>query len=116
MTAQLINYTSQFKSQNSHDVGVVCVHGMDRNILILRKLSEPYRRADGKLGRYELEYRWLSVECEHAEDEAWACVQGSEFTFWLVKELKDLPKLIKKEEMSPHELGEINLFNYFNLF
>lgn len=47
------------------------------NVLIMRKLDEPWERFDKKKARWELEYRWLSGE------QAELCeVKGNEFSFW----------------------------------
>ena len=58
----------------------------EKNVLILRKLDSPIKRFDGKMARYEIEYRWLSQDDVH-------CVLGNEFTYWMKKEIdmgKDL--------------------------
>ena len=75
-----INYTHAFPNS-------ISAEGNANNVLILRKLEKPVRRGDGKYASYEIEYRWLSVSCQNKDDEAWACTQGSEVTYWLKSEL-----------------------------
>lgn len=91
----MIDYTSEFDC--------VRAEGNDKNVLILRKLDKPFKRIDGKMGSYELEYRWLSQSCQTEKDQAWACVQGQEFTYWQSKEIK-------------RALAGKSLFDCFNLF
>jgi hypothetical protein len=83
--------------------------GKGGNVLILSKLDQPFQRFDGKKAIYQLDYRWLSVDCEHESDQAWACVQGSEYTYWQRKEIEGLLKNIAKDK-------DANLFDRFNLF
>lgn len=82
--------------------------GQGANFLSISKLDEKFKRADGKLAQYELNYRWLSCECNNENDEAYVCVLGSEFTYYQRKELDALFKQIKT--------GKVNLFELFNLF
>jgi hypothetical protein len=81
----------------------IAAQGKGRNVLILSKLDEPKKRFDGKMAHYELEHRWLSETCEDERDQAWACVQGQDFTFWQHKEIKQA-------------LKSDNLFEHFDLF
>jgi len=66
--------------------GVVKAEQQGNNVLILRKLAIPRQTSDGKLGSYELEYRWLSWGATSIHD-----VLGSEFSLWQSNEL-DLNK------------------------
>lgn len=95
----MVNYSASFPN-------ALAVHGNEQNVLMLHKLDRPYRRIDGKMATYELEYRWLSVECQEESDEAWCCVQGSELTFWQRKEI----------DIDAVKSGRKSLFDIFNLF
>ena len=88
-----------------HMSRVICAHGKDRNMLILRKLRNPYKRPDGKVVGYEIEYRWLSRDV--TEPEACACVMGYEFSYWLLTELIETGFDID---------NPTNLFDHFDLF
>lgn len=91
----MIDLTEKFDCEKAH--------ALDKNVLILRKLDNPVKRFDGEKALYELEYRYLSKDVTNDKDESWVCVEGNDFTFWTVKEIK--------------ELGEIsNLFEHFNLW
>lgn len=116
MSTQMIDYTSEYKDNNSFDTAVLYVQGKGSNVLILRELDTPFRRSDGKRGKFELEHRWLSQRCANEADQAWCCVQGSEFTYWMVKELPELMKLIKKDQASSVSAVDVDLFEHFNLF
>ena len=70
----IIDVSDQFKCLKAEQRGA--------DVLILRELDSPIQRMDGKRGRYELEYRWLSNP-RHL-----CCVQGNEFTFWLASEIR----------------------------
>lgn len=98
----VIDYTQSFKD-------AVIAQGKKDNVLIIRKLDKPFKRFDGKLGRYEVEHRWLSCLCEKESDQAWACTQGAEFTYWQRKEIKTLLESIKKG-------GYVNVFEHFSIF
>lgn len=93
---ETIDYSMAFPS-------ALRAEGKGRNVLILRELSLPdvqIKRLDGEKADWELEHRWLSRNCEHSRDEAWACVQGNEFTYW------------KEGELDPDK----SLFDQVNLF
>ena len=92
-----INYIDSFKD-------ALMAEGKNRNVLILHKLDKPFKRFDGKLALYELEYRWLSCDCQHSKDEAFVCVLGNEFTYWQEKEIKAVLS------------GKSTLFDFFQLF
>lgn len=97
----VVDYTSCFPDS-------LLVQGHEENVLMLSKLDQPFRRADGKRASYELAYRWLSTDCQHEDDQAWACVQGSEVTYWQEREIRSLLARIKR--------GGANLFQQFNLY
>lgn len=97
----IIDYTQQF-------VDCLAAHGKDKNVLILYQLDVPRKRLDGKLGGFFLEHRWLSKPCEKPDDQAWACVQGSDHIILMKKEIKDVLKALKN--------GTLNLFEHFDLF
>lgn len=99
--SEVIDYTHCFSDS-------LLVQGKESNVLMLFKLDRPFKRCDGKLASYELSYRWLSTDCQHDSDQAWACVQGSEVTYWQEKEIRSLLRQIKR--------GSANLFNRFTLF
>jgi len=82
----------------------LAAQGRDNNFLMLTRLDELFEAFDGKYYRYQLNYRWLSRDCERENDEAWACVKGSENTYWNASEIPDA--LAKGA----------NLFDCFNLF
>ena len=52
------------------------------NVLILRRLQNSIRRSDGRMARYELEYRWLS------DPRYVVCVRGNEFSYWQAREIE----------------------------
>lgn len=103
----------------SHENGVIdysqafpnalLAQGNEDHFLALYRLDDPFKRADGKSARYELHYRWLSQECQREDDQSWACVQGSELTYWQRNEIDRLMRTLK-------ERGEANLFEHFFLF
>lgn len=101
----VIDYTEDF----SEHVGIdfVIAQGSGRNFISIVKLETPIKRLDGKKASYELGYRYLSTDCENSKDQAWACVLGSEQTFWQAKEIKKLLADMKK--------GDVNVFDYFNI-
>lgn len=70
-----------------HMSRVICAHGRGKNMLIMRKLLNPYKRADGKRVSYEIEYRWLSKDV--TEPEAHVFVMGYEFSYWSRREIKE---------------------------
>lgn len=102
----LINYTEKMIELGVNgSEGLIKAQGNDKNVLLLRKLDDRIKRADGKLAGYELEHRWLNAECENEDDEAFVCVMGSDLTYWQRKEIKVI--LDNKDS---------NLFDHFNLF
>lgn len=94
----MIDYSSSFPE-------AVAAQGEGRNVLILRKLDEGFERGDGKRGRYELEYRWLSQTCNTPKDEAWACVLGQDYTYWQFTEIRNFLRSKRR-----------NLFKYFKFW
>lgn len=91
------------------DGTLLLAQGYDTHFLALIKLDAPYQRLDGKLGRYAVIYRHLSVPCTHALDEAWCCVRSDEYTYWLTREIRPLLQEIKADRPA-------DLFDYFHLF
>jgi hypothetical protein len=83
----LVNYLPAFQHFNPSDNSSI-MQGKGRNVLRLEKLDAPHTRADGKRVSYQLEYRWLSTDCEHPDDEAFVCVMGNEFSYYSAKELR----------------------------
>ena len=95
---EIIDYTEEIH-------GCVAAEGRGKEVLILRKLETPVQRVDREYADYVLEYCWLSGWCENSGDQAWACVQGNEFSYW------------KQNEISPDVLdGRTSLFDEFRLF
>lgn len=92
-----IDYTEQFND-------VIIAQGKGRNVLILRKLDNKFKRFDGKLAIYQLEHRWLSCDCQNEKDEAFVCVLGNDFTYWQQKEIKSVLS------------GKVEMFDFFKLF
>lgn len=95
----IVNYMLAFPE-------AIAAQGKGLNVLILTQLQVPFKRFDRKLGEYELEHRWLSQECQEENDQAWACVQGSDLTFWLKKEF----------DLAAITTGSKTLFDLFRLF
>lgn len=95
----LIDYTDHVQGS----IDALMVHGQGKNVLILRKLDTPMKRFDGKQALYEIEHRWLSQECARENDQAWACVQGQDFTYW---QRKEIAGILKSGDM----FGNLNLF------
>lgn len=101
-TEAFVDYGSEFPE-------ALIAQGQDSNFIRIVELDEPFRRADGKKASYEVEYRWLSAQCKNENDQAWACVQGNEFTYWQAAEIKPL--------LTQLEAGEDPcVFDHFNLF
>lgn len=97
---EVVDLTSVFPN-------AIAAEAKEKNVLILEKLPEPYRRFDGVKANYRLEYRWLSSPVKHDRDGHWNSVMGSENTYFTEKELQDiLPRLRQG----------ISLFDNFNLF
>ena len=88
---------------------LLLAQGRDTHFLALVKLAEPYRRLDGKLGRYCVVYRYLSVSCADSLDEAWCCVRSDEYTYWLNHEIRPLLNALKVGQ-------SVDLFDHFNIF
>lgn len=99
----LVDYYEDFANENA-----VIAQGQGSNFIVIRKLDKLFRRGDGKKALYELEYRWLSQECRNERDQCWACVQGSEFSYWQRKEIESLLRKIQK-------VGDVNVFDHFFL-
>lgn len=105
----IVDYTEQFSKTYSCQ-NVVIAQGKDANFLALHKLEEPYKRADGKKGYYQLEYRWLSEACERETDQAYACVSGQDRIYLTKKEANSVLNDLNKNP------EHFSLFNHFNLF
>ena len=96
MTADLpkiIDYSESFPD-------ALKAEGRGQDVLILYQLDTPRRNISGHICRYELTHRWLSVVCADDEDQAWACVKGSDYTLWT------------KRQIDP----ETSLFDQFNFW
>jgi hypothetical protein len=87
MEDEIIDVSDKFK-------GCIAAEMRGLNVLILRRLKEPFQRFDGKVAMYELEYRWLSRPDV-------CCVLGNEFTYYQGQEIRGWEKK--------------NLFNAFQL-
>ncbi len=79
----MVNYIDSFPN-------ALLAQGLNESVLIVTKLDAPVKRFDGKRVSFQMEHRWLSETCQSSDDEAWACVQGSDFTYWSATELKAL--------------------------
>ena len=108
--SDIVNYTRDVRESLS-SCNVLLAQGIGGNFLCLTRLDEVVKRADGKLARFELDYRWLSTNCESANDEAWVCVQGSEITYWQQKEVKGL-----LNELKNNGVNAVNIFDHFQLW
>jgi len=101
----VIDYTEHFLPHPLFDnFTTLKAQGKKDNVLILKKLDKSIKRVDGKMARYSLENRWLSTECENTEDEAYVCVQGSDFTYWQSKEIKEILSNLKTTDLFEHFL------------
>ncbi|MFY0990981.1 hypothetical protein [Halomonas sp. C05BenzN] len=98
----LVDYSESFQA-------ALIAQGKGSNFLSLTRLDEPYERFDGKRASYELNYRWLSTDCQEEDDQAWACVQGAECTYWQHKEITKLLRQLKRHD-------DVDLFEHFDLF
>jgi len=94
-----INYKKAFPDS-------IVAEGNGKNFLKLQKLDTLVKRLDGQKVPYVIEYRWLSVECQNENDEAWACCQGVDFTYWSESELP----------INKIKDGTIQLFDVLSLF
>lgn len=104
----IVNYTEDFN--RCYDDDAMLVQGRKDAVLILRKLAIPVKRNDGKKAHFELECRFLSIECATDTDQAYACVTSNDYTYWQNKEISKLLKEIKVNDES------LNIFEHFNLF
>lgn len=98
--SQLVDYTESFPE-------AILAQGKATNFLSMQKLDAPIRRADGKRASYALDHRWLSETCLEETDQAWACVQGADYTYWQRKEIEGLLRQINS--------GEVDIFDHFSL-
>lgn len=102
MTEDVIDYTEQFNAAYGADC--LAVHARGTEVLVLSsRLERPRKRVDGRLGAFELENRWLSQPAVHPDDQAFACVQGSDYCLVSVAEgLKIRRGLEKGETLFDH--------------
>jgi hypothetical protein len=105
----LINYIDTFPQT------VSLAQGKDIHFVSLEKLPEPYKRADGKRVSYLLHYRELSVTANADNDEAWACVNCSGYTYWSAKELKELGVSIGRNG-NIHIPDGYDIFEHIHIF
>ncbi len=98
----VLDFTDEISK--AYGVEVDRAEGKGRNVLILNRLDRPFKRVDGKIASYMLEHRWLSCDVERKQ--SWACVQGSDATFWTNREIKNLGALTPEK----------SLFDCFRLF
>ncbi|MCD6318950.1 hypothetical protein J7M02_07785 [Candidatus Aerophobetes bacterium] len=95
-------------SQHFTHLKEAIAQGEGKNFLLLFKYGS-VKRLDGKIGEWVVEYRWLSTECRHEDDEAYVCVEGSDETIWTEEELRKLG-------LEDLKRGKITLFDMFYLF
>ena len=65
--------------------GALRAEGRDTELLVLYLLTTPrmiWVNGKKRPCRYELEHRWLSQPCQDERDQSWACVEGSQVTYW----------------------------------
>lgn len=105
----VVEYTAPFQKWSGSE-NLLLAQGKGSEFLAIYRLEKPMKlRVDGKAALYEVVSRSLSRRCEHEDDEAWACVEGSEVSYWQRKELGDgLIKSIDK--------GTANLFEHFRMY
>lgn len=84
---EVIDYTSEYRDPYSNG-DVMAAHGRWKDFFVLIDLGDNrVKRADGKKGRYLLRDLSLSVVCEHSRDEAFACVQANDWSYWTGTEI-----------------------------
>lgn len=103
----MINYTEEYNKLSLSEA--LIAQGNKENVLILTQLDAPFQRMDGKRVSYQLNHRWLSVTCNDETDEAWACVQGDENTYWSKRELVESGVLMKNGKPT----ANMNMFECF---
>ncbi len=84
---EFVDYTEQYSKHLNSDV--ICATGKGKLFFALIKLKEPFKRFDGKMAHYELRSFSLSKKCKDSDDQAWACVDYDDFTYWTPKEIKE---------------------------
>ena len=82
----MIDYTENYYNL-TYGSDALQVIGRAKNVVALHEMEVPVRRADGKMATYRLTHMWLSQYCESPEDQAYACVEGSDTTYWMPGEL-----------------------------
>lgn len=75
--------------------GLIAAHARGKQFLLLRSISEPVKRFDGKIGRYEVFDAVLSVEAVSPGDEAFVCVKCSEYIYLTSHEAAQVKKALK---------------------
>jgi len=70
--------------------GCVKAEQEGKNVLIMRRLDNPLKRFDGKMARYELDYRWLSDT---------GGVLGNELSYWLKSEYDQAKGLFEQFQL-----------------
>ncbi len=97
--SELIDYSNSFEH-------TLIAQGQGKYFISIERLNKPYKRNDGRLGKYLINFRSLSQECETERDEAWCCVEYSEDSFYQAKEIPTLLKAIRTGK-------SVNLFDHF---
>lgn len=109
MAKKIVNYTDELKKSKYYgDAQIVAAQGKDKNYLALFKVLQGFDKGGRARYFYELEYRWLSIDCSKADDEAYACVMGREVQYYSSRDLNKINKNIL--------MGKANLFDSFQLF
>ncbi|MDY0300282.1 MAG: hypothetical protein RBQ99_01720 [Trichlorobacter sp.] len=107
----LIDYgaAGEFGENNYPFIKPVLAQGAGRHFVAIYKLDKPLKRVDGKLARYELEYRNTSNPCQNIKDDAWSSAEFTEHTYWLRKELKPILDAIAQNK-------RVNAFEHLNIW
>lgn len=84
---EVIDYTSEYRATyGGHNI--MAAHGRGKEFYVLIDLGDDrIKRADGKKGRYMLRDLSLSVVCERSGDQAFACVQADDWSYWASTEI-----------------------------
>jgi len=72
---QIIDYGNEFPD-------AIYAQGKGKLFIALFPNEDKTKRLDGVVAEYRVIQRDLSCECERPNDQAWACVQGSEISYW----------------------------------
>ena len=92
-----MNITEEIADVNDQIPRACKAERKDKNVLIMRELDKPFKRFDGKMAKWELEYRWLSSTPE--SDPECVCVQGNEFTYYQSKEWDPEKRLFEQFDL-----------------